>query len=59
MHVENGNELPSSTSGPERTESIKNNQMHATALSFPEKVSGVYCIVVRSCTTRDMHTPEV
>jgi len=59
MNAENGNEFPSSISGPERTESVKSNQIHATALSSPEKVPGVYCIGVRTCTTRDMHTPVV
>jgi len=59
MHAENGNEFPSSTSGPERKESIKSNQIRATALSSPEEVPGVYCIGVGTCTTRDMHTPQV
>jgi hypothetical protein len=59
MHTENGDEFPSSTSGPERTESIKSNHIHATALSSPDKVPGVYCIGVWTHTTRDMHKKEV
>ena len=59
MHTEDGDEFPSSASGPERTENIKRNQIHATALSSPEKIPGVYCFGVWARTTRDMRTKEV
>lgn len=59
MHTENGDEFPSSASGPERTESVKSKQIHVTALSSPKNVPAVYCIGVWKCTTRDMFTKEV
>lgn len=54
MHIESGDEFPSSTSGPERKEIIKSIQIYSTALSSPQKVPDVYCMGVWTCTTRDI-----